>query len=274
MLKRNGNNNSRLIMLGLAGAVGLGVFGYLQLTTTTVYVAKQPIMSGTQITEELLSSGALVAESVPRSLTNESTIKEFSDISGNFTKFPIGPGQILYSYDVANESDVKNNPILREQNLEAQTLKIDEVLGASNGLNIGDRVNIYGVEEVDLGVFSTEEDGTIEIGKLPEHLQENFMQGFSLKKDDEVKIGKYKVTKLIGQNVPVVEVLKDYETKTSTEFTIGVTNKIASNILLTQKDGKVAVNVLPYSETEYKVKDDSVSVQSINYMGKSDVIKD
>lgn len=271
MLKRKGN--TKVAVLGVAGIVSLGIFAYMQLTTTTVYVAKESIMSGTQITEELLSSGAIIAKSVPKSLTNSATVKNFSQISGNFTKYPIGAGQMVYSYDIAGESDVKNNQILREQNLEALTLNVDDVMGGSDALSINDRVNIYGIETIDLEVFSSEE--RIEIGRLPDDIKEMFIRATGYTESDTVKVGEYKVSKLIAQNVPVAEVIKDTETNKVTHFTMGVTNEISKDLFLSLEVGKIGVNILPYSEDNYKIKGADGTIESLQFVGKSSaVIKD
>lgn len=270
MLKRRGN--TKLIIIGIAAAVSLGIFAYLQMTTTTVYMAKTAINSGTQITQDLLSSGTIVAKSVPKSLVNSASIKNFDDINEKFVKFPIGPDQLIYSYDMAGESDVKNNSILREQNLEALTINADEILGGCEALANNDRVNIYAIETIKLSTF-TEAD-MITIGELPDNLKNIFMEATGKSEGEQIAVGDYKVSRCVAQNVPVVEVNKDNETNKIVSFTVGVTNSISQNIYLSMETGSLGVNILPYSENTYKVKEGSGTVESLQYLGSSEVIKD
>lgn len=269
MRKRRGS--SKMIVIGVAAGVAIAIFGYLQLSTTTVYQATTAIPSGTEITQDMLSSGTIVAKSVPNSLANSASIKDFSDIEGGFVKYPIGPDQIIYSYDMAGESDVKNNKILREQNLEALTINADEVLGGVEAIANNDRTNIYAISTVKLSIY-TDAD-TITLGELPDELKETFMKATGKSEEDSIAVGDYKISKLIAQNVPIVEVNKDNESNKVVSFTIGVTDEISQNIYLSMETGNLGINILPYSEKNYKVKSGTGAIESIQYLGESEVIK-
>lgn len=267
MAKGNFKDNTKMVIIGVAGVVALGVFGYMQLSTTTVYVATQPIMSNTQITEDMLGSGIIKAKSVPRSLTNEASIKNFSEISGQFLKFPLGPGKQIFTYDFAGESDLRNNKVLREQNLEALSLFSDSVINSVGTLSINDRVNIYSIEEIDLSTFS--EDQMILVSDLPEDIQKIFVEAGGLKTDSKISVNKYKYSKMIGQNIPVVELTKDVDTGDVNQFVLGVTPNMSENIYLALEEGRLGLNILPYSEKEYKVKDSKGTLQNLQVVGGS-----
>lgn len=270
MIKRRGN--TKLVIVGIAGAVSLAIFSFLQMTTTTVYQATTAISSGTEITQDLLSTGTIVAKSVPKSLVNSATIKDFSDIEGKFVKFPIGPDQLIYSYDMAGESDVKNNSILRSQNLEALTLNADEMLGGVEAIANNDRVNLYAISKIDLSKF-TQADMTT-LGELPETIKKMFMSALDKDESYEIAVGEYQISKLIGQNIPVVEVSKEQESNKVVSFTVGVNHTLSEEIYLSMSTGHLGVNILPYNENSYKVKEEVGSVENIQYLGKSEVVKD
>lgn len=268
----NFKDNTKLVIIGVGALVALGVFGYLQLSTTTVYVATDSIMSNTQITEDMLSSGLIKPKSVPRSLANEASIKNFSDISGQFLKFPLGPGKMIFTYDFAGDSDMRNNKILREQNLEALSLHADSVVNSVASLSINDKVNLYSVEEVDLSAFS--EESMIEVSALPEDIQKIFIEAGGLTPQSKIAVSKYKYSKMIAQNIPVVELSKDTDTGSVNEFVLGVTPEISENIYLAIDNGALGLNILPYSEKEYKVKNSKGSLQNLQIVGASSSIKD
>lgn len=270
MISKRGN--AKIATLLIAGAVSLGIFGYMQLTTTTVYVCDGVITAGTQITEDLLSDGTIIAKSVPKSLTNEGSIKNFNDVKGEFAKYPIGPGKMLFSYDIAGETDIRNNPIIRNQNLEALTLKIDSVIGASDALRANDRVNVYTIQEVDLSKYT--EDSFVEVGKLPDNIKELFITLGDFSETDKVATGEYQYSKLLAQNIPVIDVVADLESSVSTDFVIGVTADMTESILLAMKTGSIGMNILPYSENGYKIKESKGSIQYIQVAKESEIIKD
>lgn len=272
MTNKKFKDNSKMVIIGVAGIVALGVFAYMQLSTTNVYVATDAIMSNTQITEDMLSSGLIKAKSVPRSLTNEASIKNFADISGQFLKFPLGPGKQIFTYDFARESDMRNNKILREQNLEALSLYSDSVVNSVGSISINDRVNLYSVEEIDLSAFSEEQ--MILVSDLPTDVQKIFIEAGGLTTESKIGVNKYKYSKLIAQNIPVVEVVKDIDTSDVNQFVLGVTPNISENIYLAVENGKLGINILPYNEKEYKVKDSKGTLQNLQVVGESTSIKD
>lgn len=238
----------------------------MQLSTTTVYVATQAIMSNTQITEDMLGSGIIKAKSVPRSLANESSIKNFSEISGQFLKFPLGPGKQIFTYDFAGESDMRNNSILREQNLEALSLFADSVINSVGSVSINDKVNLYSIEEIDLSTFSEEQ--MILVSDLPEDVQKIFIEAGGLKPESKIGVNKYKYSKMIAQNIPVVEVTKNVDTGEVNQFVLGVTPSISENVYLAIDEGKLSFNILPYSEKEYKIKDSKGTLQNLQIVGE------
>lgn len=272
MSRENFKDNTKMVIIGVAGVVALGVFGYMQLSTTTVYVATQAIMSNTQITEDMLGSGIIKAKSVPRSLTNESSIKNFSEISGQFLKFPLGPGKQIFTYDFAGETDMRNNTILREQNLEALSLHSDSVINSVESLSLNDRINIYSIEEIDLSTFTEEQ--MILVSDLPEDVQKIFIEAGGLKPESKIGVSNYKYSKMIAQNVPIVEVTKNVDTGEVNQFVLGVTPSISENIYLVMDEGKLSFNILPYSEKEYKIKDTKGTLQNLQMVSSSSKDKD
>lgn len=272
MLNRKGNGKAFVVIV--ASVVSIGIFVVSQLTNTTAYVATKAIPSGTKITDEYLQDGSIVAKSIPKSLTNEYTIKKFEDISGQFLKYPVGPGKTIFSFDFAGESDLRNNALLRENNLEGLTLNVADVIGGSSNITLNDRLNIYTTDKIDLSKFVDSGNQTVLLSDLPEDIKNIFVEIGGFEESDEITVGEYRYTKLLAQNVPVVEIKKD-ENDNVVSFTMGVTTTMAENIFLSYQTGTLAMNILPYNEDGYKQKESKGTLEFLQYgENNKEVIKD
>ena len=198
-------------------------------------------------------------------LANASSIKNFEDIKGKFLKYPLGPGKAIFKYDFASDTDMRNNETLIKNNLEALSINTASISNSVAGISTGDNINLYSVETIDLKVFTKE--SMIEISKLPADIQKIFKDAGNLKDADQINVGTYKYSKLIAQNLPVVDVKKDKETQKATSFTIGVTPKQSEETYLAMDGGKLGVNILPYSEKAYKEKTSTGELQNLQFMG-------
>lgn len=265
MSKSKSKDGLRVVVFIVAAAVSVGVLAIQTLSSTSVYVTTTNISSSTQITESMLSDGTIKKVSVPRSLANASTIKNFEDINGKFIKFPLGEGKMIFKYDFSSDSDMRNNEKLIKNNLEALSLNASSISNAVNSISEGDNINLYTVETIDLKTFSKE--AMIEVSKLPADVQKVFKEAGNLTDTDQINVGTYKYSRLVNQNLPVVEVKKDKDTQKVTQFTIGVTPEQSEEAYLAIEGGKVGVNILPYSEKTYKEKESKGSIQNLQFVG-------
>lgn len=262
----------RVIVFIVAGVVALGVFSFMSLSSTGVYMATTVLQPGTKITEEMLNDGTIKKVSEPRSLINEDTITNFEDINNKYIKYPVGPGKVIFGYDFAAENDIRTNKTLQSQNLEALSLNADSIVNSVSNLNTEDKVNIYTVEQIDLKTFTNE--GMIEIAKLPADIQTIFKEAGNLEESDQVSVGTYKYSKLIAQNIPVVSISKNSETNKVTTFTLGVDPDIAEDTYLAIESGKVGINILPYTDKSYKEKVSTGTLQNLQFVGTTSADKD
>lgn len=247
----NRKGNSILIVVLIAAVVAIGLFVYLNLNTTTAFVVQGVISSGTKITEDMLTDGTIVMREIPKSLANEYIITDFDEINGMYVKDTLKPGKIIFSYDIAKTGDLRNNEILTTYGLEAVTLKSDQITGLSDVVNKNDKVNVYGTYTYSFGNIKETYGGQgFPVSALVPELQEVFIaNGF--KPTDIITADEVTVTKLLLQNVPVVDVKKD-EYDEIEKVTIGVEPEHAELIYLTlHTTGKVGLTILPYSDGDY-----------------------
>ena len=247
----NRKGNSILIVVLIAAVVAIGLFVYLNLNTTTAFVVQGVISSGTKITEDMLTDGTIVMREIPKSLANEYIITDFDEINGMYVKDTLKPGKIIFSYDIAKTGDLRNNEILTTYGLEAVTLKSDQITGLSDVVNKNDKVNVYGTYTYSFeNIKETYGGQGFPVSALVPELQEVFIaNGF--KPTDIITADEVTVTKLLLQNVPVVDVKKD-EYDEIEKVTIGVEPEHAELIYLTlHTTGKVGLTILPYSDGDY-----------------------
>lgn len=270
---RKGNSNSIIIVVFVAAAVAIGLFVYLNLNTTTAFIAEGVIQSGTKITQDMLTDGTIVMKEIPKSLANEYLITDFDEINGMYVKDSLKPGKPIFSYDIAKTGDLRNNEILTTYDLEAVTLTSEQITGLSDAVNKNDKVNVYGTYEYS---FKNLKDafggqGFPVSALLPELQQVFFANGF--KPTDVITADEVTVTKLLLQNVPIVDVKKD-EYDNIEKVTIGVEPEHAEAIYLTlHTTGKVGLTVLPYNDGNYAEKTTKGSITALE-LKNSGVIND
>lgn len=271
LLNRKGN--SIIIVVVIAALVAFGLFAYLQLNNTTAFVVESSISRGTVITRDMLTDGTIVMKEIPKTLANDYLITDFEEMNGMYVRDTLKPGKIIFAYDLASSGNLRSNEILTTYNLEAVTLRAEQVQGLSDIVDKGDKVNIYGTYEYDLSNIKDIHGGlSFPVAALNKELQEVFLaNGYQL--EDEIDSDAVTVTKLLLQNVPVVDVTRD-EYDSIVKISIGVEPEHAEAIYSTlQTTGSVGITVLPYNDGNYVEKETKGTISSLE-LSKKGTIED
>lgn len=271
LLNRKGN--SIIIVVVIAALVAFGLFAYLQLNNTTAFVVESSISRGTVITRDMLTDGTIVMKEIPKTLANDYLITDFEEMNGMYVRDTLKPGKIIFAYDLASSGNLRSNEILTTYNLEAVTLRAEQAQGLSDIVDKGDKVNIYGTYEYDLSNIKDIHGGlSFPVAALNKELQEVFLaNGYQL--EDEIDSDAVTVTKLLLQNVPVVDVTKD-EYDSIVKISIGVEPEHAEAIYSTlQTTGSVGITVLPYNDGNYVEKETKGTISSLE-LSKKGTIED
>lgn len=271
LLNRKGN--SIIIVVVIAALVAFGLFAYLQLNNTTAFVVESSISRGTVITRDMLTDGTIVMKEIPKTLANDYLITDFEEMNGMYVRDTLKPGKIIFAYDLASSGNLRSNEILTTYNLEAVTLRAEQVQGLSDIIDKGDKVNIYGTYEYDLSNIKDIHGGlSFPVAALNKELQEIFLaNGYQL--EDEINSDAVTVTKLLLQNVPVVDVTRD-EYDSIVKISIGVEPEHAEAIYSTlQTTGSVGITVLPYNDGNYVEKETKGTISSLE-LSKKGTIED
>jgi hypothetical protein len=260
----NRKGNSVIIVVVIAAVVALGLFAYLNFNTTTAFVVQNGVIqSGTKITQEMLTDGTIAMREIPKSLANDYIITDFDEINGMYVKDVLKPGKIIFSYDIAKSGDLRNNEILTTYALEAVTLTSEQITGLSDVANKNDKVNVYGTYNYSFKNLKDTFGGQgFPVSALVPEIQEVFIAN-GYKPTDIITAEEVTITKLLLQNVPIVDVKKD-EYDTIQKVTIGVEPEHAEAIYLTlHTTGRIGLTVLPYSDGNYVEKNTKGSITTL-----------
>ena len=269
LINRKGNSKSFIVVMMLAIIVAIGTFVYLKTNDVKVYLANGVIPAGTKITSDMLVDGTILVREVSASLTNKYVISDFKEIEDFYVKETLRPGKIIYSYDMAKEENLRSNEILTAYDLEAVTIDIGHQEGISHTANRGDKVNVYGTYVYDLSPLfeislMEDEDGEIQeiagipVSFLPIEFQEVFYEN-GYDEDYLINSKDITITKLLLQNVPIVDVRKNDQGKIE-DVTLGLEPEHAEAIYLTLRTGRIGLSVLPYVDGNYIEKETKGSI--------------
>lgn len=261
----NRKGNSVIIVVIIAAVVSLGLFAYLSFSTTTAFVVENNVIqAGTKITKDMLTDGTIAMKEIPKSLANDYIITDFDEINGMYVKDALKPGKIIFSYDIAKNGDLRSNEILTTYNLEAVTLTSEQIMGLSDVANKNDKVNVYGTYNYDFKNLKDAFGGQgFPVSALVPEVQKVFIEN-GYKTTDVITAEEVTITKLLLQNVPIVDVKKDEDDDSVQKVTIGVEPEHAEAIYLTlQTTGKVGLTVLPYSDGNYVEKETKGSITTL-----------
>lgn len=269
LINRKGNSKSFIVVMVLAIIVAVGAFIYLKTNDVKVYLANDVIPAGTKITSDMLVDGTILVREVPTSLTNKYVISDFKKIEDFYVKETLRPGKIIYSYDMAKEENLRSNEILTAYGLEAVTINIGHQEGISHVANRGDKVNVYGTYVYDLSPLfeinlMEDEEGEIQeiagipVSFLPIEFQEVFYEN-GYDEDYLINSKDITITKLLLQNVPIVDVRKNDQEKIE-DVTLGLESEHAEAMYLTLRTGRIGLSVLPYVDGNYVEKETKGSI--------------
>jgi len=269
LINRKGNSKSFIVVMMLAIIVAIGTFVYLKTNDVKVYLANDVIPAGTKITSDMLVDGTILVREVSASLTNKYVISDFKEIEDFYVKETLRPGKIIYSYDMAKEENLRSNEILTAYDLEAVTIDVGHQEGISHAANRGDKVNVYGTYVYDLSPLfeislMEDEDGEIQeiagipVSFLPIEFQEVFYEN-GYDEDYLINSKDITITKLLLQNVPIVDVRKNDQGKIE-DVTLGLEPEHAEAIYLTLRTGRIGLSVLPYVDGNYIEKETKGSI--------------
>lgn len=269
LINRKGNSKSFIVVMMLAIIVAIGTFVYLKTNDVKVYLANDVIPAGTKITSDMLVDGTILVREVSASLTNKYVINDFKKIEDFYVKETLRPGKIIYSYDMAKEENLRSNEILTAYDLEAVTIDVGHQEGISHAANRGDKVNVYGTYVYDLSPLfeislMEDEDGEIQeiagipVSFLPMEFQEVFYEN-GYDEDYLINSKDITITKLLLQNVPIVDIRKNDQGKIE-DVTLGLESEHAEAIYLTLRTGRIGLSVLPYVDGNYIEKETKGSI--------------
>ncbi|MBE3092329.1 MAG: Flp pilus assembly protein CpaB [Chloroflexi bacterium] len=246
------------IILGALAVVG--VKGYINSIETSMEkeVEKVEVLVAAQnITEEitvetLISENMVETKSIPRKYLAEGVLASLDGYEGYMVAAAINKGEQITAAKFIKPEEIELVFIVPE-GMVAISIPVDEIIGVSNLINIGDRVNVIAT------FFPEEKEAAPTEEVTPVESEESEVIGVTPAETEGVSIKVEKViTKTLLWNVEVLyvgtRIINPDKTETrSTEtkmITLAVTPEDSEKLVFTEKMGSVWLALVPAEEIE------------------------
>lgn len=159
------------ILLGIVAVVG--VIGYInsikasleeEVERVGVLVAAQNIPRETKV-EDIISAKMVVIKEIPRKYLANGVLTSLDEYKGYVVAAPINEGEQITATKFVRPEEIGLSFVVPE-GMVAVSIPVDEVIGVSNLINVGDRVNVIATFWPEEGTSQTTK-GTVE-QMLPE----------------------------------------------------------------------------------------------------------
>lgn len=138
-----------IVAIILAIVAVIAVIGYIsnikasveeEVEKIEVLVAAQNIPGETPV-ETIIADGSVITQAIPRTYLAEGVLTSLEDYKGYVTAVPINEGEQITATKLIKPEDIGLAFIIPDD-MVAISIPVNEVIGVSNLINIGDRVNV------------------------------------------------------------------------------------------------------------------------------------
>lgn len=257
------------IILGIVAVVA--VIAYINNIKATVeedvekievLVAAQNIPKETSV-EMLIMSEAITLEAVPRKYLADGVLISLQDYEGYVVASPINKGEQITSTRFIRPEDIGMSFIVPDDML-AISIPINEVIGVSNLINIGDLVNVIATFEPDEEQVEVIEEGPEVWAVIPE--EEETAPG-----EEEIPVIITEITKTLLWNVEVLYMgtrkiileepdesagilgtgqKREEQSEDTRTITLAVTPEQSEKLVFTEEMGRVWLALVPVDGVE------------------------
>jgi len=215
-----------------------------------VLVAAQNIPGETPV-ETIIADGSVITQAVPRKYLAEGVLTSLEDYKGYIVAVPINKGEQITATKLIKPEDIGLAFII-PSDMVAISIPINEVIGVSNLINVGDKVNVIATfkptEEQPLTVYPEAEEAEEALEEIQQEITKTLLWNVEV-----LYIG----TKIeIAEPTEQTEGMLGAQTETSTRkseiktVTLAVTPEDSEKLVFTEEMGSVWLALLPTEEIE------------------------
>lgn len=212
-----------------------------------VLIAAQNIPGETPV-ETIIADGSVITEAIPRKYLAEGVLTSLEDYKGYIAAVPINKGEQITATKLIKPEDI-GLAFMIPDDMVAISIPVNEVIGVSNLINVGDKVNV-------IATFKPTEEQPITVYPEAEEALEEIRQEITktlLWNVEVLYLGTWvEITQTTEQPEGILgtqteESAKKSEIKT---ITLAVTPEDSEKLVFTEEMGSVWLALLPTKEIE------------------------
>lgn len=245
-----------IIAVILAVIAVVAVIGYIsnirasveeEVEKIEVLIAAQNIPGETPV-ETIIADGSVITEAIPRKYLAEGVLTSLEDYKGYIAAVPINKGEQITATKLIKPEDI-GLAFMIPDDMVAISIPVNEVIGVSNLINVGDKVNV-------IATFKPTEEQPITVYPEAEEALEEIRQEITktlLWNVEVLYLGTWvEITQTTEQPEGILgaqteEGARKSEIKT---ITLAVTPEDSEKLVFTEEMGSVWLALLPTKEIE------------------------
>lgn len=245
-----------IIAVILAVIAVVAVIGYIsnirasveeEVEKIEVLVAAQNIPGETQV-ETIIADGSVITQAIPRKYLAEGVLTSLEDYKGYIAAVPINKGEQITATKLIKPEDI-GLAFMIPDDMVAISIPVNEVIGVSNLINVGDKVNV-------IATFKPTEEQPITVYPEAEEALEEIRQEITktlLWNVEVLYLGTWvEITQTTEQPEEILGAQTEERARKSeiTTVTLAVTPEDSEKLVFTEEMGSVWLALLPTKEIE------------------------
>lgn len=245
-----------IIAVILAVIAVVAVIGYIsnirasveeEVEKIEVLIAAQNIPGETPV-ETIIADGSVITEAIPRKYLAEGVLTSLEDYKGYIAAVPINKGEQITATKLIKPEDI-GLAFMIPDDMVAISIPVNEVIGVSNLINVGDKVNV-------IATFKPTEEQPITVYPEAEEALEEIRQEITktlLWNVEVLYLGTWvEITQTTEQPEEILGAQTEERARKSeiTTVTLAVTPEDSEKLVFTEEMGSVWLALLPTKEIE------------------------
>ena len=245
-----------IIAIILAVIAVVAVIGYIsnirasveeEVEKIEVLIAAQNIPGETQV-ETIIADGSVITQAIPRKYLAEGVLTSLEDYKGYIAAVPINKGEQITATKLIKPEDI-GLAFMIPDDMVAISIPVNEVIGVSNLINVGDKVNV-------IATFKPTEEQPITVYPEAEEALEEIRQEITktlLWNVEVLYLGTWvEITQTTEQPEGILGAQTEERARKSeiTTVTLAVTPEDSEKLVFTEEMGSVWLALLPTKEIE------------------------
>ncbi len=248
-----------IIAVILAVIAVVAVIGYIsnirasveeEVEKIEVLIAAQNI-PGETLVETIIADGSVITEAIPRKYLAEGVLTSLEDYKGYIAAVPINKGEQITATKLIKPEDI-GLAFMIPDDMVAISIPVNEVIGVSNLINVGDKVNVIATfkpaMEQAITVYQEAEEAEEALEEIQQEITKTLLWNVEV-----LYLGTWvEITQTTEQPEGILGAQTEEKARKSeiTTITLAVTPRDSEKLVFTEEMGSVWLALLPTKEIE------------------------